>query len=134
MPGLPEDQIQSVSHFLQRVRKELERTIRSQRGAMGNFMKSGLVTKRNPTENLDRGSERTYVFCCIPYHQLASYSPLETTANSRLHPVRTLLQSKYPFTTKQRDFEQAVLSLSGTPSNHVFHTSNLWCLIVNNSK
>jgi hypothetical protein len=134
MPGLPEDQVQSVSHFLQRVRKELERAIRSQRGTIGHFMKSDLITKRIPAENSDGGLDRTYVFCCIPYHQLAPYSPLGATSNARLHPVMTLLQSKYPSTSKQRDFEQAVRSVTGTPSNHVFNTSNLWCLIINNSK
>ncbi|KAH6661753.1 hypothetical protein B0J14DRAFT_571451 [Halenospora varia] len=133
MPSLPEDQVQSVSHFLQRVRKELERSIRSHRGIIGHFMKSGLITKRIQAENSDGSLNRTYVFCSIPYHQLAPYSPLGATSNARLHPVRTLLQSKYPSTTKQRDFEQAVRALSGTPSNHVFNTSNLWCLIINNS-
>jgi hypothetical protein len=134
MPGLPEDQIQSVSHFLQRVRTELERTIRTQYGTVGHFLKSDVIPKRSPTESSDGSLDRSYIFCCMPYHQLAPYSPLGAIANSRLHPVRTLLQSKYPSTTKKRDFEQAVRSISGTPSNCVFHTSNLWCLIINNSR
>jgi hypothetical protein len=134
MPSLPEDQIQVVSHFLQRVRKELERAIRSQHRTMRHFIKSGVITKRSQKDTSDGEVDRTYVFCCMPYHQLAPYSPLGETANPRLYSVRTLLQSKYPFTTKKRDFEQAVRSLSGTPSNHVFHTSNFWCLIINNSR
>jgi hypothetical protein len=134
VPGLPKDQDHSVSHFLQRVRKEIEKTIRSQRGTLGNFMKPGVMATRIPVETSHGTSDRNYFFCSMPYHKLALYMPLGATASSRLHPARTLLQSKYASTTKKRDFEQAVCFLNGTPPNYFFQTSNLWFLILNDSQ
>ena len=135
MPGLPEDQVQGVSYFLQGIRKNMERTIpsqHSQHGAVGKFMKPGMINKTGKTD--DRGVKRSFAFFCIPYFQLSPYSTAGATTNPRLHPMRTLLQLKYASTTKQRDFEQAVCSLAGTPPDTVFHVPHLWCLIINNSK
>ncbi|EHL00837.1 hypothetical protein M7I_3228 [Glarea lozoyensis 74030] len=39
MPGLPEDALLTLPHFLNRIRKDFETSIRSQHGVMGNFMK-----------------------------------------------------------------------------------------------
>jgi hypothetical protein len=119
---------------MNRVRKDLETSIRSHRGVIGNFMKPAYINIRGDSSALDDASDSGYIFCSVPYTQLAQYSSLDKLSKPQLHPRRTLLQTKYPSTTMQRDLQQVVCNINGTPAGHCFHMPNLWCLIINDSK
>jgi hypothetical protein len=119
---------------MNRVRKDLETSIRSHRGVIGNFMKPAYISRRGDRSTSDDVSDSAYLFCSVPYNQLAQYSSLDKLSNPQLHPRRTLLQKKYPSTPMQRDLQQVVCNIDGTPAGHCFHMPDLWCLIINDSK
>lgn len=96
-------------------------------------MAPACIIGRDQHERTTELGNEMYIFCSLPYHQLAPYTSLTATAESRLHPVVTLLQYKHPSTIKKRDLEQTVCFLEDTPPDHCFHIPNLWCLIINNS-
>lgn len=71
---------------------------------------------------------------CIPYFRLQQYAESPLASNTALFPAQTLLQSQYSRSSQQRDMDQAVCQLGQVPRGYCFHISQLWCLIVGNSR
>ena len=95
-------------------------------------MKAGCITSAAPTGDEDDTQGKTYLFLSLYFHQLAKYFPRPGILSQRAHFARTLLQNKYPHTSKQRDLNQTVCSLDSTLDGHCFYTPNLWCLMIDN--
>jgi hypothetical protein len=76
----------------------------------------------------------TIVALCLPYFHLDEYTANAEDPKSAKHPPRTLLQSFMPSTTHDRDMEQVVCKLQFAPDSYCYHVSQMWCLILNESK
>lgn len=70
----------------------------------------------------------------IPYFSLEQYSGLLSASNLASFPPQTLLQAQYSRNTAQRDMEQAVCQLGTAKRGQCFHISQLWCIVLDNSK
>lgn len=89
--------------------------------------------KKSSTIDADSttGSAR---WICIPYFSLEQYSGLLSASNLASFPAQTLLQMQYSRNTPQRDMEQAVCQLGMVNRGECFHVSQLWCIVIDNSK
>jgi len=74
------------------------------------------------------------LWMCLLYFLLQKYSGSLSGLPSASHPMRTLLQTCFSLTKKERDVHQAVCQLIGSPPDHCFHIAQVWCLVVNDRK
>jgi len=71
--------------------------------------------------------DRTYVFCCLHFTNLRRIPTSGKQIGIHSASSQDGYAIKLSIHNKIRDLSKPML-LSGTPSNHVFHKSNLWCL------
>lgn len=90
-----------------------------------------MMAKKSTAADPDLGSAR---WICIPYFSLEHYSGLLGASNLASFPAQTLLQAQYSRNTAQRDMEQAVCQLGTAKREECFHISQLWCIVIDNSK
>lgn len=90
-----------------------------------------MMAKKSANAEQDLGSAR---WICIPYFSLELYSGLLGATNLASFPAQTLLQMQYSRNTPQRDMEQAVCQLGTGNRGECFHISQLWCIVIDNSK
>jgi hypothetical protein len=89
------------------------------------------LKQETTTADTTTGSAR---WICIPYFSLEQYSGLLAATSMSLFPAQTLLQVQYSRNTAVRDMEQAVVQLGNAERGECFHISQLWCLVIDNSK
>lgn len=92
---------------------------------------------QTPIHSSDRRAtddSRVANWICIPYFRLQQYAESPAASNTALFPTQTLLQAQYSRSSQQRDMDQAVCQLGQVPRGYCFHISQLWCLIVGNSR
>lgn len=78
---------------------------------------------------------KSAMFCCIPYFSLGQYNSSNFTRESFVHPIRTLLQSRYRLeATEKRDKQQVIRKLGRPEHDGILHVPQLWCLAINKSK
>jgi hypothetical protein len=86
----------------------------------------------------DEVDAKTARFYCLPYFcldELPSIAPASPPPENgpRIHPVRTLLQTRYQLqSTEDRDEHQVARRCNG--SQKVICVPQVWCLLVNNGK
>src|SRR4051812_18898538 len=120
----------ALSKLLKRVQKQFVTALETKHNSHGKYMEPDFVQETILANNLPRSAEAgTIKFFCIPYFSLENYAPLSLPEKSSLHPKRTILESHYYTTKKERDLRQAVCRLSTTPNGFCFHVSQLWCLV-----
>lgn len=71
---------------------------------------------------------------CIPYFALQEYSGLSAGTSTATFPNQTLLQMQYSRIPQQRDLDQAICQLGIAEKDECFHISQLWCVVIDNSK
>lgn len=81
-----------------------------------------------------QSEQKKVIWMCLPYFLLQKYSVNSSGLLPASHPMRTLLQTYSSFTQKNRDMEQAVCKLPGSPQEHCFHIAQVWCLVVDECK
>ncbi|KAF2188683.1 hypothetical protein K469DRAFT_703281 [Zopfia rhizophila CBS 207.26] len=127
--GLTDREKKDVRKLLERVRKKFECT--SPPGLKGKWMEPNLIQDAYYQTTHSKSHElRRILFLCVPYLSLEKYSPPSIPDKSVAHPVRSLLQSRYPSVGKDRDLQQAVCKLGSAQKGNCLHVSQLWCLIV----
>jgi hypothetical protein len=132
LPDLTEEEIEDAIRLLQRGQRLAQKPFRTKDGHRGRVFGPQFLSKEIYDDTLN--TESSYFFYSLPYFCLRKYMELNIPSHSNLQPTRTLLQTRDPSTSKGRDLEQVVCHLSGTPSNHCFHLSTLWCLVIKSSK
>lgn len=90
-----------------------------------------MAKKKTGANEEEKGSAR---WISIPYFSLEQYSGLLSASNLASFPPQTLLQAQYSRNTAQRDMEQAVCQLGTAKRGQCFHISQLWCIVLDNSK
>lgn len=96
------------------------------------FMAPGIL--REPVPRSETSKAGTMTWMCLPYFVLQKYSGSYSGLPPSSHPIRTLLQTNYKLARKERDMEQVVRQLEGTPPEHCFHIAQVWCLVVDDGK
>ena len=96
------------------------------------FLQETLSQGDGPKEKSSRA--RTVTWLCLPYFCLEEYSGVLSTSRPGSHPMRTLLQARFSLVHKERDLQQAVCNMIGTPQGFCFHISQIWCLILDDCK
>lgn len=91
-------------------------------------MQETLSQGDRPQDKLSRA--RAAIWICLPYFCLAEYSGVLSASRSGAHPMQTLLQARFSLVQKDRDLQQAVCNLLGTPPGFCFHIAQLWCLVL----
>ncbi|KAJ4308443.1 hypothetical protein N0V94_009351 [Neodidymelliopsis sp. IMI 364377] len=99
----------------------------------GMFIEPGTVLR---VDESDRSDPTSAIFSCIPYFNLQT--PTRETAMSvqlnRLFPVRTLLQSYYPYEpVRDRDAEQAYRKFGNERPDALIHVPNFWMLNISSN-
>jgi hypothetical protein len=92
----------------------------------GMFIEPGTVLRADES---DRSDPLSVIFSCIPYFDLqaASRETAMSDQVDRLFPVRTLLQSYYPYEpVRDRDAEQAYRKFGNKRPVALIHVPNLW--------
>lgn len=78
---------------------------------------------------------KTATFRCLPYFSLGPYNSSNYTRDSFVHPIRTLLQSRYHLeATERRDKLQVVRKLDRPEHDGILHVPQFWCLVINKSE
>jgi hypothetical protein len=132
LPDLTEKEVGDAIRLLQRSQRQGHKPFRTKDGHRGQIFGPQFLMKEVPNEASK--TESSYFFYSLPYFCLRKHMELSIPVHSNLQPTRTLLQTRDPSTSKGRDLEQAVCHLSGTPSNHCFYLSTLWCLVIKDSE
>jgi hypothetical protein len=92
------------------------------------FLQEGLSHEDRPKEKTSK--PRSVTWMCLPYFFLNEYSGVLSASKPGAHPMRTLLQARFSLARKERDMQQAVCNIPGTPPNFCFHIAQLWCLVL----
>ncbi|KAH7139084.1 hypothetical protein B0J11DRAFT_422968 [Dendryphion nanum] len=129
VPDLPERIQRLASKTLDRIEKE-----KLKMALDGMFIDPGTVLRG---EEKHRPDPFSVIFSCVPYFSIHAPSKSAPPKADRLHPVRSLMQSYYPYEpVKERDMEQAYRKFSkyttapgsSGSSNSIIHVPVLWIL------
>lgn len=129
----------AVDRLLSRVKYQSVSSAYNARGEKVGYMEPEVVEipLMNPEDDQHdqkQSSDATLKWACLPYFNLQQYSGLLAGTGNASFPSWTLLQQHYRAISEQRDMEQAVAQLGAAPKGHVFHISQLWCVVLDNSK
>lgn len=136
LDGLGEDARQDVVTLLQDVRDKYEKSLRLPQGVRGKYLEPNvtdhpfLSKDTGPGQGQKTEDDRNAILLSIPYFCMAPYVTEYPSHIPNLHPMRTLLQSSYTSTPKERDLQQAVCNLGYPKQGHCFHVPQIWCLIL----
>lgn len=103
------------------------------KGVHGMEMEANVAEAMVSQKGGGKRRKQKLLLICIPYLHLTSYSPELPSNSNHLHPMKTLLQSKYSGVSKQRDLRQVVCALGSSQKDHCFHVPQLWCLVISDS-
>lgn len=136
--GLSELEKKAISRLRADVKRNCVKTRTNPKGAKVGYLEPKCIEvslkslkHETPTTETVSGSAR---WIYIPYFSLEQYSGLLAATSSSLFPAQTLLQFQYSRNTAARDMEQAVVQLGNAERGECFHISQLWCLIIGNSR
>ncbi|KAH8654579.1 hypothetical protein BGZ60DRAFT_532947 [Tricladium varicosporioides] len=134
IPSLTDSQRHGISRIFTQLRRKYDKPMQTPNGAKARFMVPGVVQEpllRNSDDKTSRAE--TVTWTCLPYFSLQKYTDIPTGLHAASHPVRTLLQARFSLTREERDMQQAVCQLGGTPRYHCFHIAQLWCILVDDN-
>lgn len=119
--------------LLDRVQRQFEKAL--PHGLEGKYMQPGLVHVQYFHDKHFKSQRRCQVtWLCIPFFCLETYLPPSLPEKPLGHPLPSLLQARYSSITRDRDMCQDVCELKSAPKGSCFHVSQLWCLLVSDSK
>jgi hypothetical protein len=125
----------AVANLRAEVKRQCVKTRYNPQGAKVGYMEPKCIqTPIQSTGKTSSESSHAANWICIPYFSLQQYSNSPSTSNTGIFPAQTLLQSQYSRSSQQRDMDQAVCQLGQVQQGECFHISQMWCLIVGNSK
>jgi hypothetical protein len=79
----------------------------------------------------DQGKDHAATFSCVPFFDLQAPIRLTSSTAQRLHPVRTLMSSLYPYEdVVERDQEQAIRKHGNNSSDSIIHVPLFWMLSI----
>lgn len=134
-PELSEVEKKSVLSILERARRRYDKPFQTSATSNTRYMNPSIIRDRVPIEAHSRkAGPRFITWLCLPYFRLATYSNDSSLTSSSSHPQKTLMQVRFSLTRKQRDMEQAVCCIAGSPKGHCFHISQLWALVLDDCK
>lgn len=73
-------------------------------------------------------------FCCMPYLSLEPLAAHQFSVTSDSHPMKTLVQTRYPSASPKRDLQQAIRKMGYGKDRDCFHVPQLWMLVVDSSE
>jgi hypothetical protein len=129
--SLNETEKKALEMLLDKVARKSITSIGAPNASSQRYAKPDMIQEAFQKEQSHNSSNQlqTVKFINLPYFALEKYSTLSMPTKSNLHPCRTILQSRFQSTTKERDMRQAVCTLSSTPTGFCFHTAQLWCVV-----
>ncbi|KAF4628859.1 hypothetical protein G7Y89_g9299 [Cudoniella acicularis] len=131
IPGLKDYQLAGISRIFARVRRKFDKPTQAPGGNKIRFMAPGVLQEPLSKDSQDKVSRSgTISWICLPYFCLEKYSGSVSGQSVSSHPMRTLLQARFSLTRKERDMQQAVCHLPGTPADNCFHIAQVWCLVL----
>ncbi|KAH6668177.1 hypothetical protein B0J14DRAFT_600005 [Halenospora varia] len=131
IPSLTDSQRNGISRIFTHVRRKYDKPMQTSNAVKARFMVPGVIQEplpRNPEDKTLKSG--TVTWTCLPYFSLQKYTGISTGLHAASHPVRTLLQARFSLTREERDMQQAVCQLGGTPRNHCFHIAQMWCIVL----
>ncbi len=122
LPGLSERMRMLVQAMIKRIE---EHKIKAFLGGL--FIEPGTVLR---VDERDQPEPQSVIFSCVPYFELYPLPPKSSTnRDNLLFPVRTLMQSYYPYEpTRDRDQEQAYTIFNNDNAGDVISVPNLWVM------
>lgn len=118
--------------LLHLLRQKNEHSIPTAGATKGKYLETVMNTWR-PSLRYSEGKEAGRVhFLCLPFFSLDSYAAHQFSNTSDTHPTRSLLQTRYPSATMERELQQAVCHLQTPDQRLCYHGPQLWCLYVEN--
>lgn len=133
-PNLSSIDKDTVVKQIELFRKSNEKPLRTPRGIKGRYMEGDGLEAVYSNQTSEGSESSAVLVLSIPYFALQKYIPNNLSESSPGHFSRTLLQSIYSSTQEERDMQQAVCQLDGTPKGHCFAVPQLWCCIFNESE
>ena len=130
---LDEGEKSDVIALLEQVKALHEIPAMTPKGVQGMEMEANVAEGTISRKGGGKGKKQRLLLVCIPYLYLTSYSPEIPSNSTHLHPLKSLLQSKYSGVSKQRDLRQVVCELRLPQKGHCFHIPQLWCLVISDS-
>lgn len=112
-----------------------DKLVHTSDGSKIGYMVPSILQEPIPREPRDKSLKSgTIAWMCLPYFTLQKYLGTLSSLPYSSHPMRTLLQTRFALTRKERDMQQAVCHLLGSPPEHCFHIAQMWCIIVDDGK
>ncbi len=127
----------AISKLLTRAKKRYDKPLQTSRGMKSRYMLPSCLQEIIATEGRPKTSSRTRTasWICVPYFCLDNYSAPAASARPSSHPMRTLLQTRFSLTNKDRDMHQAVRLLPDPPAeNFCFHIAQVWFIVLDDCK
>lgn len=120
--------IPDISERLQKLTRKLFERIESDKlkaSLDGMFIEPGTVLRADESHQSD---PQSVIFSCLPYFELQTPAKQQFAGRTdRLFPIRTLMQSYYPYEpVRERDAEQAYRKFGNERVNALVHVPNLW--------
>jgi len=132
--GLTGSEKTLLQRLFSRVRRKFDKTFQISGGTRASFMMPAVVTETMGGAQKTSMSKVEATWMCLPYFCLQKYSGASSGLHPSSHPIRTLLQARFASVKKDRDMQQAVCRLPGTPAEHCFHIAQVWCIVLNECK
>lgn len=130
-PGLEALDKETIIKQVEVFRRSNEKPLRAPGGIRGRYIEGDGLEAVYTHESTEETTKSAIIILSIPYFSLEKYVANNLSENSTAHFPRTLLQSVQSTTQKERDLQQAVCQLDGTPKGHCFRVPQLWCCIFN---
>ncbi|KAF2489673.1 hypothetical protein BU16DRAFT_544052 [Lophium mytilinum] len=124
IPKVSRQACHAVSTLLAKVEKENIKTALD-----GMFIEPGTVLRCDFKD--DQGKEHAVIFACVPFFDLQAPLKPRLSRGQRLHPVRTLMSTLYPYEdVVERDREQAFRKHGNNSSESIIHVPVFWMLSI----
>ncbi|KAF2809040.1 uncharacterized protein BDZ99DRAFT_533424 [Mytilinidion resinicola] len=124
VPKVSTQACHAVSTLLARVETENIKTALD-----GMFIEQGTVLRCDFKDG--QGKEHAVIFSCVPYFDLQAPMKPRLSRGQRLHPVRTLMSTLYPYEdVVERDREQAFRKHGNNSSESIIHVPVFWMLCI----
>ncbi|KAL8954289.1 MAG: hypothetical protein Q9183_007217 [Haloplaca sp. 2 TL-2023] len=118
--------------LLRQVQKEHEHQVPATRGSDGRYLDANLSEK--PIEPTQQEGVSRVLFVAIPYFHFTANDTRQLSSTPDSHPLRSLLQLRFPSVTFKREMQQAVCQLRNLKSGEYFHIPQIWFLVIDNRK
>ena len=126
LPGLEDDDLALAARLLNKVQRTCEKQF-----VHGRYLKPTVLVYDGADPEETAKDQKTATFISLPIFTTESERHHKSTKDHELHPVRSLLQSRYRLeSTKSRDKDQVIRKINSKAA-HVVHVPQIWALIIN---